>query len=168
MLLPYSGPGGPPSPQKWWSSHSSPAMRGVQPAGSPLVQLAVQGHDDPGDHAAASTPSRSPRGHAGTAPSCHSVPGGSQWQSPASLPAINHACRIYFPQQFISANAIEVCLQVGQMLCCCLSHGPQLYCQANRSQPTLWRQVPVPCRAPGGPRRPSRRYSTVTLRIPRC
>lgn len=47
------------------------------------------------------------------------------------LPPINHVCRIYFLQQFISANAIWVCPQVGRMLRCCQSPA-QLYCQADR------------------------------------
>lgn len=51
---------------------------------------------------------------------------------PASLSPINHGCRIYFLQQFISASAIWVCPQVGRRLCCCQSHGARLYRQADR------------------------------------
>ena len=60
------------------------------------------------------------------------LPSGSLWRLPASLPPINHVCRIYFLQQFISANAIWVCPQVGRMLCCRQSHGARLYCQTDR------------------------------------
>ena len=60
------------------------------------------------------------------------LPSGSLWRLPASLPPINHVCWIYFLQQFISANAIWVCPQVGRMLCCRQSHGARLYCQTDR------------------------------------
>lgn len=56
---------------------------------------------------------------------------------PPCLPLI--MCRIYFLQQFISANAIWVCPQVGRMLCCCQSHGTRLYCQTDRHD------SPAPC-----------------------
>lgn len=60
------------------------------------------------------------------------LPSGSLWRLPASLPPINRVCRIYFLWQFISANAIWVCPQVGRMLCCRQSHGAWLYCQTDR------------------------------------
>lgn len=60
------------------------------------------------------------------------LPSGSLWRLPASLPSINRVCRIYFLRQFISADAIWVCPQVGRMLCGRQSRGARLYCQADR------------------------------------
>ena len=59
------------------------------------------------------------------------LPSGSLWRLPASLPPINRVRRIYFLWQFISANAIWVCPQVGRMLCCRQSHGARLYCHTD-------------------------------------
>lgn len=73
-----------------------------------------------------------PRAVLALCPTVTLLPSGSLWRLPASLPPINHVCRIYFLQQFISANAIWVCPQVGRMLCCCQSHGTRLYCQTDR------------------------------------
>lgn len=80
-----------------------------------------------------------PRAVLALCPTVTLLPSGSLWRLPASLPPINHVCRIYFLQQFISANAIWVCPQVGRMLCCCQSHGTRLYCQTDRHD------SPAPC-----------------------
>lgn len=136
-----------------------------------------QGHSVSSSCEVARAPSQKPMAALALCPTVTlfpSVPSGSLWLLPASLSPINHVCRIYFLQQFISANAIWVCPQVGRMLCCCQSRGAWLYCQVDRHDlPAPPRQTPglaeawagtlgipgispIPSPRPQGPKQPGR------------